>query len=147
MFLRPRSFVLWLPIALLLGGCGRQGQGESCSTQGNDCSSGLTCQPIAGYMYLGKCCPPNSQCGSTQTASILHQDDDAGVDDGGLDANVQSIDAERGTGATDAGATDAGAFDTGATDTGVTDTGAMDTGATDAGSESGTDASDGGEGG
>ena len=124
MLLRPGSFVFWLSIALLLGGCGRQGQGESCNTQGNDCSSGLTCQPIAGYLDLGKCCLPNSQCGGAQTVSIVHQDGDASADVGGLDANGQSIDTEAGR-----------------------DTGTMDTGAMDTGPQSGADASDGGGGG
>jgi hypothetical protein len=77
-------------LALFLVACTGQGQGESCSTQGNDCQSSLTCVPIPGFLYLGKCCAAGSQCSDTQTGFMLSQDGgDANIDaDADADANA-----------------------------------------------------------
>jgi hypothetical protein len=81
-------------LALSLGACNGQGQGESCSTQGNDCQSALTCVPIPGYLDLGKCCASGSQCSDTQTGFMLNQDGgDGSVDaDAGADALENAYD-------------------------------------------------------
>jgi hypothetical protein len=73
-------------LALSLGACNGQGQGESCSTQANDCQSSLTCVPIPGYQDLGKCCAAASQCSDTQTGFMLNQDGG----DGSIDADVNA---------------------------------------------------------
>lgn len=62
-----------LALAALLGACARQGQGEPCDTQGNDCQSPLTCLPIPGSTNLGTCCMANSRCGSSQNGFMLIQ--------------------------------------------------------------------------
>ena len=78
-------------LALCLGACNGQGQGESCSTQGNDCQSSLTCVPIPGYLYLGKCCAPGSQCSDTQTGFMLNQDGGDGSIDADADADADAV--------------------------------------------------------
>jgi hypothetical protein len=75
-------------VALSLGACNGQGQGESCSTQSNDCQSSLTCVPIPGYQYLGKCCAAGSQCSDTQTGFMLSQDGGDASTDADADADV-----------------------------------------------------------
>jgi hypothetical protein len=106
-----------LALAALLGACARQGQGEPCNTQGNDCQSPLICLPIQGSTELGTCCMANSQCGSAQNGFTLNQNDNdatteaaASKPDAAANADAQAttdaFDAEATIDALD-GATDA----------------------------------------
>jgi hypothetical protein len=80
---------LGLALVALLCACARQGQGEPCNTQGNDCQSSLTCVPIPGSTDLGTCCKPNTQCSNAQSGFPLDQDGNTG----GPDAATESSDA------------------------------------------------------
>ena|SRR5271166_5465568 len=95
-----RYLALGFTLVALLGGCDRQGEGEACSTQGDDCQSPLTCVPIlAGYtVSVGKCCMPNTQCGSAPSGFMLNQDSG----DEGSDASVGALDETRDTDASPA---------------------------------------------
>ena len=57
-------------LVALLCACARQGQGEPCNTQGNDCQSSLTCVPIPGSTDLGTCCMPNLNAATRRVASL-----------------------------------------------------------------------------
>jgi hypothetical protein len=75
----------------LLVACGRHGEGDSCSVA-SDCEPSLSCVVIPGYTPVGKCCPPNSQCGNSQIGFMLNQDgsiepESAGIDGGGIEAS------------------------------------------------------------
>ncbi len=82
MSLQPAKYLAWgLALVALLSHCDRGGQGDACSTLGNDCQSPLTCVPSPGYLNLGKCCEPNTQCGSALSGFMLNQDaGDEGTD-------------------------------------------------------------------
>ncbi len=111
MRVQPASFAtLGLALAALLCACTRQGQGDPCSTQGNDCQSPLTCLPIPGSTDLGKCCMPNSQCGNTQSGFPLTQDANDGTPDAATDSPEDAVGSPEDAGGDDARpAMDAGA--------------------------------------
>jgi hypothetical protein len=118
-----KNLALGLALVALLSHCDDGGQGDACSTLGNDCHSPLICVPSPGYLNLGKCCEPNTQCGSAQTGLVLNQDageegsSDA-ADEGLADVLDETRDASKGS-VTDAttgdgggeGSTDAAAGD------------------------------------
>jgi hypothetical protein len=81
----------------LLSACGPQGEGAACSVEGHDCQSPLTCVPIAGYVNVGKCCTPNTQCGSAQSGFTLNQDGGAETADGPIETPNDAIGPDAGS--------------------------------------------------
>jgi hypothetical protein len=127
---------LGLALVALLCACARQGQGEPCNTQGNDCQSSLTCVPIPGSTDLGTCCMPNTQCSNAQSGFPLHQNDNTGAPEAATDnADAASSDAAMGNSDATMGNSDAAMGNSDAT------TGSSDA-ATDTANNSHEDAGD-----
>jgi hypothetical protein len=124
--------------------CSRQGQGEACSTTGNDCESPLMCMALPGHPGLGQCCMPNTLCGNPGQGYMPNQD--AGEADAGAQADSGAV-GEDGSDA-DAGGGDAGADggDSGGGDSSAPADGSLDAVGSDAG-DAGADAADAARGG
>lgn len=84
---------LGLALVALLCACARQGQGEPCNTQGNDCQSSLTCVPIPGSTDLGTCCKPNTQCSNAQSGFPLDQDGNTGAPEAATESSDATTDS------------------------------------------------------